>query len=114
MGRKGCRPGETARAHESKTGRVSMSRRSLNSWLLAATLLTGMAAPSLAQQLPNATPTNTAVKDFKPVTADMLLKPDPADWLMWRRTYDGWGYSPLDPNKKGKNKKPQVGRRRAA
>ena len=20
----------------------------------------------------------------------------PADWLMWRRTYNGWGYSPLD------------------
>src|SRR5438270_6970465 len=108
MGRKVCRPGETARSHESKTGRMSMSRRSLNSWLLAATLLTGMAAPSLAQQLPNATPTNTAVKDFKPVTADMLLKPDPADWLMWRRTYNGWGYSPLDQINKTnvKNLKP--------
>ena len=26
----------------------------------------------------------------------MLLDPDPADWLHWRRTLDGWGYSPLD------------------
>jgi alcohol dehydrogenase (cytochrome c) len=26
----------------------------------------------------------------------MLEKPDPADWLMWRRTWDGWGYSPLN------------------
>ena len=33
---------------------------------------------------------------YKPVTAERLLKPDPADWLMVRRTYDGWGYSPLD------------------
>jgi PQQ-dependent dehydrogenase (methanol/ethanol family) len=31
-----------------------------------------------------------------PVTDAMLLKPDAADWLMWRRTLDSWGYSPLD------------------
>ena len=34
--------------------------------------------------------------DFVPVTDAMLQDPDPADWLMWRRTLDGWGYSPLD------------------
>ena len=33
---------------------------------------------------------------FVPVTGAMLRDPDPADWLMWRRTLDGWGYSPLD------------------
>ena len=33
---------------------------------------------------------------FVPVTDTMLENPDPADWLMWRRTLDGWGYSPLD------------------
>jgi alcohol dehydrogenase (cytochrome c) len=26
----------------------------------------------------------------------MLADPDPADWLMWRRTLDSWGFSPLD------------------
>ena len=26
----------------------------------------------------------------------MLENPAPDDWLMWRRTQDGWGYSPLD------------------
>ncbi|RUA00135.1 MAG: pyrrolo-quinoline quinone, partial [Candidatus Neomarinimicrobiota bacterium] len=31
-----------------------------------------------------------------PVTDAMLENPDPADWLNWRRTLDGWGYSPLD------------------
>ncbi|MBI3320557.1 MAG: PQQ-binding-like beta-propeller repeat protein [Candidatus Omnitrophica bacterium] len=36
------------------------------------------------------------VKDFKPVTDAMLQNPDPADWLNWRRTLDGWGYSPLN------------------
>ncbi len=30
------------------------------------------------------------------VTNEMLLNPPDGDWLMWRRTYDGWGYSPLE------------------
>jgi alcohol dehydrogenase (cytochrome c) len=33
--------------------------------------------------------------DFVPVTDTMLQNPDPADWLMWRRTLDSWGHSPL-------------------
>jgi PQQ-dependent dehydrogenase (methanol/ethanol family) len=34
--------------------------------------------------------------DFAPVTDAMLQNPDPADWLMWRRTLDSWGHSPLE------------------
>ena len=34
--------------------------------------------------------------DVAPVTDAMLQDPDPNDWLMWRRTLDSWGYSPLD------------------
>jgi alcohol dehydrogenase (cytochrome c) len=37
-----------------------------------------------------------ALSDYRPVTADRLLAPADGDWLMVRRTYDGWGYSPLD------------------
>jgi PQQ-dependent dehydrogenase (methanol/ethanol family) len=33
---------------------------------------------------------------YVPVTDEMLAKPNPGDWLMWRRTLDSWGYSPLD------------------
>ena len=33
---------------------------------------------------------------FVPVTDVMLQNPSPDDWLMWRRTLNGWGYSPLD------------------
>ena len=33
---------------------------------------------------------------FTPVTDTMLQNPDDSDWLMWRRTLDSWGYSPLD------------------
>jgi alcohol dehydrogenase (cytochrome c) len=35
-------------------------------------------------------------REFKPVTDAVLLNPDPADWPNWRRTLDGWGYSPLE------------------
>ena len=36
------------------------------------------------------------VENYRPVTDQMLRSPQPGDWLMFRRTYDGWGYSPLD------------------
>ena len=36
------------------------------------------------------------VRDFRPVTDAMLQNPDPGDWLSFRRTLDGWGYSPLN------------------
>ena len=42
--------------------------------------------------------TTAAAQDdqMAPVTDVMLQDPAPEDWLMWRRTLDGWGYSPLD------------------
>ena len=33
---------------------------------------------------------------YDPVTAERLLKPEPENWLMYRGTYNGQGYSPLD------------------
>ena len=33
---------------------------------------------------------------LSPVTDAMLANPPPGDWLMWRRTLNSWGYSPLD------------------
>ena len=39
---------------------------------------------------------SAAEADFVPVTDAMLQNPADGDWLMWRRTLDGWGYSPLD------------------
>jgi alcohol dehydrogenase (cytochrome c) len=35
------------------------------------------------------------VKNFTPVTEDMLRNPPPGDWLMARRNYQAWSYSPL-------------------
>jgi alcohol dehydrogenase (cytochrome c) len=35
------------------------------------------------------------VKDFRPVTDEMLRNPPPGDWLMLRRNYQAWSHSPL-------------------
>ena len=40
-------------------------------------------------------PVPPILQNYKPVTADRLKQPEDGDWLMYRRTYDGWGYSPL-------------------
>ena len=42
------------------------------------------------------TQTFREITDFEPVTEQELLNPDPGDWLIYRRTYDSQGYSPLD------------------
>ncbi|HVW92255.1 MAG TPA: PQQ-binding-like beta-propeller repeat protein [Devosia sp.] len=39
---------------------------------------------------------DTALAKLTPVTDDVLKNPPDGDWLMGRRTYNGWGYSPLD------------------
>ncbi len=41
-------------------------------------------------------PMAAVLRNYEPVTAERLLKPEDGNWLMIRRTYDGWGYSPLD------------------
>ena len=41
-------------------------------------------------------PVPKILQQYKPVVASDLLSPGPGDWPMFRRTYDGWGYSPLE------------------
>jgi alcohol dehydrogenase (cytochrome c) len=48
------------------------------------------------QQQPPAPPIPAILQNYKTVTADRLKRPEDADWLMIRRTYDGWGYSSLE------------------
>ena len=50
--------------------------------------------PALGPAALHAQSTNTD-DGFVPVTDAMLQDPAPGDWLMWRRTLNGWGYSPL-------------------
>jgi hypothetical protein len=33
---------------------------------------------------------------YPTVTDERLQHPEAGDWLMYRRTYDGWGFSPLN------------------
>lgn len=40
-------------------------------------------------------PAAAAAPAYTPVTAARLTTPEPDNWLNYRRTYDGWGYSPL-------------------
>ena len=63
----------------------------------AVLLLAWATAPGSAQQQPPAAapPAPPILQNYKPVTAGRLLKPEDSDWLMIRRTYNGWGYSPL-------------------
>jgi len=57
------------------------------------------AAPAAPAQAP-AVP----APKITPVTDAMLANPDPNDWLMWRRTLNTWGFSPLDQIKKNNAK----------
>src|SRR3977135_4631769 len=36
------------------------------------------------------------IENYSPVTAERLKNPEPGNWMHYRRTYDGQGYSPLD------------------
>jgi len=56
--------------------------------LFVGVLAAGLVTTLLAQQ--------AAPKPFVPVQDELLWKPDPADWLSWRRTLDGQGFSPLN------------------
>ena len=64
----------------------------LRSTVIVGSLLSLGAGVAAAQDQAAANPLDA----MRPVTDDMLKAPDDGDWLMWRRTYDGWGYSPLD------------------
>ncbi len=55
---------------------------------LTAALLFSVLYPAAAQ--------TQSSGSFPLVTDAMLQDPAPGDWLMWRRTLDSWGYSPLD------------------
>ena len=50
---------------------------------------------SIPEQPPSPPP-SSALLNYRAVTAERLKQPADGEWLMVRRTYDGWGYSPLD------------------
>src|SRR5712691_5750467 len=67
--------------------------------MLAATGMCGASAqqtiaPASATPVPGPMP--EILQKYTPVTAERLKKPEDGNWLMFRRTFDGWGYSPLE------------------
>ncbi len=62
--------------------------------ILALCAIAASSASLLAMQA--AVAQDNPIDKISPVTDEMLLNPPDGDWLMWRRTYNGWGYSPLD------------------
>src|SRR5512144_28559 len=71
--------------------------------LLAALVFVVVSAglPTLAQQKAPVAPAPDAaararLASYQPVTAERLKNPEDANWLAIRRTYDGWGFSPLN------------------
>jgi alcohol dehydrogenase (cytochrome c) len=63
----------------------------MRTWLSAVVGVVGIATLSVLAQ----------VEGFVPVTEQMLLNPDPDDWMMTSRTYDNQRFSPLNQiNKK--------------
>jgi alcohol dehydrogenase (cytochrome c) len=72
--------------------------------LATVTLATALPAPWAQESPPPLAPPQTpsgptpmpaVLRDYTPVTEARLRNPADGDWLMNRRTYDGWGYSPL-------------------
>ena len=60
----------------------------IKQWLLSSTMaLTCLASPAAIAG---------SIDNYSGVTAARLENPEPGNWMLYRRTYDGQGYSPLD------------------
>src|SRR3979411_2711551 len=82
---------------------MTMAKVLMRSVGVAAVLAAAGIPQASAQQMiapASATPTPGPMPDilqkYTPVTTERLKKPEDGNWLMFRRTYDGWGYSPLN------------------
>ena len=76
-----------------------LAQRVRVSALIAAGLLAG-STHAFAQEVisppPAAAPAvPEALANYTSVTPERLRQPEDGNWLLFRRTYDGWGYSPL-------------------
>jgi PQQ-dependent dehydrogenase (methanol/ethanol family) len=58
-------------------------------WVAGILMITMLCPPASVAEPP-------LTERFTSVDDEVALNPSPNDWLMWRRTYDSRGYSPLD------------------
>src|SRR5690606_32587059 len=85
-------PTSVERQEGNETG-VGMSTKRLG--LISIGCLSALASAFAAAQT-SAPDGRLAAVAAAPVTDDVLAPPGPADWLMYRRTYDAQRFSPLD------------------
>jgi alcohol dehydrogenase (cytochrome c) len=57
--------------------------------------LLAVAGSGFSQPREAPAPVPAVLRNYQAVTAERLKNPEDRNWLMIRRTYDGWGYSPL-------------------
>ena len=75
----------------------------LHAEIAASVLVLALSAAAAWAQQPSPPPPTPAtprpvppiLQSYTPVTAERLKQPEDGNWLNYRRTYDGWGYSPL-------------------
>ena len=78
-----------------------MTKILMRSVCVAAIAAAGMCGASAQQMIEPASatpvpgPMPEILRQYTPVTAARLKNPEDGNWLMFRRTFDGWGYSPL-------------------
>ncbi|TMH76813.1 MAG: hypothetical protein E6H51_06075, partial [Betaproteobacteria bacterium] len=78
-----------------------MTKVLMRSVCVAAIAAAGMCGASAQQMIEPASatpvpgPMPEILRKYTPVSAERLKNPEDGNWLMFRRTFDGWGYSPL-------------------
>src|SRR4249919_3481330 len=82
--------------HPSGTRKVEMRSVAFVALLMAAALSVLRADVAQPPPQPPAAPMPSILQNYKLVDAARLKSPADGDWLMMRRTYSGWGYSPLE------------------
>ena len=73
----------------------SLVRAALSASLLS-TLSLVLGVSALLAECSLAIAGDNVLKQFRPITDQMLQRPDRGDWLMRRGDYRAWGYSTLD------------------
>ncbi len=72
---------------------VTVTTKTWSRFSVAGALLGGLV--SVLTLTPPSDMTARQHTSYARVTDQRLLAPEPGNWLMYRRTYNGWGYSPL-------------------
>ena len=76
-------------------GSIATGQRAAASLAAAAPAGSAPSGRAAAPPPPRGLSVKGEVKNYVPVTDAMLKNPDPGDWLMARRNYQAWSYSPL-------------------